>query len=81
MTPSRDLQTYLQTYYDQHLKDLAKEIGDTFKSSEKKGDFNVNRLLEKIKEHLPNKYAFQKATEIFDKNGNHTQFDNDIKNK
>jgi hypothetical protein len=67
------LSEYLQKYFDNRLIDLAKEIGDTFKSSEKKGDFNVNRFLEKLEEHLPDKYSFQKASEIFDKDGNHTQ--------
>ncbi|WP_339752754.1 DUF6602 domain-containing protein [Algoriphagus aquimarinus] len=67
------LSEYLQRHYELRLKDLAKEIGDTFNSSEKKGDFNVTRFLEKTEEHLPNKYSFQKTTEIFDRDGNHTQ--------
>ena len=63
----------LQKHYELRLKDLAKEIGDTFYSSEKKGDFNVSRFLDKVIEHLPRQYSFQKTSEIIDRDGNYTQ--------
>jgi hypothetical protein len=63
---------YLEKIYADIAFDLAKEIGDLFTSSEGKGSFNVTRLLEKIQHHLPTKYSFTRGTELFDRNGNHT---------
>ena len=66
------LADYLQKIYTNIALELTKEIGDLFKSSEGKGSFNVTRLTEKIEHHLPTKYSFTRGTELFDRDGNHT---------
>jgi hypothetical protein len=70
---SEKLTEYLQGLYKRAARDLARETGEMFKSSEGRGNFNVSRLKEKLEEHLPSKYSFTQATEVFDREGTHAE--------
>jgi hypothetical protein len=67
-----ELSDYLGKFYERTAVELEKEAGDIFTSTEARGSYNVDRVKAKIEEHLPQKYTFAKAAEIFDREGNHT---------
>lgn len=67
-----EITEYLQKYYDSRLLELSKELGDFFKSTENRGLNNSKRFTQRLIEHLPEKYSYQSSSEIFDKEGEHT---------
>lgn len=67
-----ELSDYLEKLYERTALELEKEAGDIFKSTEARGSYNVDRVKAKIEEHLPQKYTYAKAAEVFDREGNHT---------